>query len=331
MNIGHILLDNKPIFLAPMEDVSDLPFRKICKTYGVNLTYTEFVSSDGLLKNITSIKNKMYFSEDERPIGIQLYGNNIESMVHAAKIAEEANPDLIDLNFGCPVRKIANKGGGAGMLRDIPKLLQMTKEIVDSVKLPVTVKTRLGWDENSKIIIELAERLQDLGIKAITIHGRTREQMYSGEADWSLIGEVKNNQRMKIPVIGNGDIDSPEKALQMFNRYGVDALMIGRASIGNPYLFKQIRHYLDTGEKLPDLTLKQRIDNLKILINNSIEWSGEVSGILHMRRHMAKNFMELSDFRPLRIKMLRAANKNELWNSLDEIELKYQNNYNPGT
>ena len=244
-------------------------------------------------------------------------------MVEAAMIAEQANPQIIDLNFGCPVKKIANKGGGSGMLRDIPKLIEMTDQVIKSVNIPVTVKTRLGWDENNLVIVDLAERLQDIGVQGLTIHGRTREQMYTGEADWTLIGEIKNNPRMKIPIIGNGDVDSGEKAKLMFDRYGVDGIMIGRASIGNPYIFKEIRHYLETGKKLPELVLKEQIDNLKYMISQSIKWKGETSGIIGMRRHMAKKFNDLPDFRPLRIQMLRSETKDKLWETFDEIKNKY--------
>jgi nifR3 family TIM-barrel protein len=260
----------------------------------------------------------------ERPIGIQIYGNRIDAMVGAARLAEELRPELIDINFGCPVRKIATKGYGAGMLRDIPKLLAITEAVVKAVRIPVTVKTRLGWDEASKIIVGLAEQLQDTGISALTIHGRTREQIYSGVADWTLIGQVKNNPRMKIPIIGNGDIDSGEKARQMFDRYGVDGLMIGRAAIGNPHIFREVRHFLDTGENLPPRTISEQVDQLKQLIEKSIEWNGLPGGILHTRRHMALNFKGLPDFRPLRVKMLRSNNKEELWGILEEIEKRYQ-------
>lgn len=323
VKIGIIELRNEPVFLAPLEDVTDHPFRVICKNYGADFMYTEFISSDALVREVKTIIKKMQLYPVERPIGIQIYGNQIEAMAEAARLAEELKPELIDINFGCPVRKIANKGSGAGMLRDVPKLLAITEAVVKAVKLPVTVKTRLGWDSESKIIVDLAERLQDTGIQALTIHGRTREQIYSGVADWTLIGEVKNNPRMKIPIIGNGDIDSGEKARQMFDRYGVDGIMIGRAAIGNPYIFREIRHYLDTGEKLPPLPISKKIALLKELIEKSIEWKGLPGGILHTRRHMALNFKGLPDFRPLRIKMLRSNNKEELWEIFDEIEKRY--------
>jgi len=259
----------------------------------------------------------------ERPIGIQLYGNKIESMVEAAKLAENLNPELIDLNFGCPVKKIATKGGGAGLMKDIPKMVEMTAEVVKATKLPVTAKTRLGWDESNKNIVEIAERLQDVGIKAITIHGRTRTQMYKGEADWTLIGEVKNNPRIKIPVIGNGDIDNPEIALEMFNRYGVDAIMVGRASIGKPYIFKEIKHFLETGELLAKLTIPQQLELLKIHIDKSIDYAGTPRGIIRLRRHMAQSFKGLPYFRDLRIAMLRCSDYDELMGILGQISEKY--------
>ncbi len=306
-----------------MEDVTDHSFRVLCKEYGADFLFTEFISAEGLIRDVNKTKKKMLLFETERPIGIQLYGSNIDSMVEAAKIASESKPQLIDLNFGCPVRKIANKGGGAGMLKDIPKMIEMTKSVVNATKIPVTVKTRLGWDDNSKIIVDLAEQLQDTGIKALTIHGRTRAQMYSGLADWTLIGEVKNNPRIQIPIIGNGDIDSEETAHKMFDRYGVDAIMIGRASIGNPYIFKQIRHFLDKGEKLHELSLHEQIENLKLLIKRSIDWNGMPGGLIHTRRHMALNFKGLPDFRQLRIKMLRCFDEDKLWDIFEEIKAKY--------
>ena len=323
LKIGSLELRNEALFLAPMEDVTDHSFRLLCKEYGADFLYTEFVSAEGLIRKVNKTINKMSLFEAERPIGIQLYGSKIDSMVEAAKIAGESKPDIIDLNFGCPVRKIANKGGGAGMLKDIPKMIEMTKAVVNATNIPVTVKTRLGWDDGSKIIVDLAERLQDSGIKALTIHGRTRAQMYSGNADWTLIGEVKNNPRMFIPIIGNGDVDSGETARKMFDNYGVDGIMIGRSSIGNPYIFKEIRHFLDTGENLPRLNIHEQINNLKLLVSRSIEWNGLPGGILHMRRHMALNFKALPDFKPLRIKMLRCLDKDILWDIFDEIEKKY--------
>lgn len=323
IRIGNIELRDEPIFLAPLEDVTDHPFRVICKNYGADFMYTEFISSDAIVREVKTIVKKMQLYPAERPIGIQIYGNQVDAMAEAARLAEELNPELIDINFGCPVRKIANKGSGAGMLREVPKLIAITEAVVKAVKIPVTVKTRLGWDNDSKIIVGLAERLQDTGISALTIHGRTREQIYSGVADWTLIGEVKNNPRMKIPIIGNGDVSSGEKARQMFHRYGVDGIMIGRAAIGNPHIFREIRHYLNTGESLPPRTVSEQVSLLKEVIEKSIEWKGLPGGILHVRRHMALNFKGLPDFRPLRVKMLRSNNKEELWGIFEEIEKQY--------
>jgi len=321
--LGNTELREKPLFLAPMEDVSDTLFRLTCKEYGADFLYTEFISSEALIRDVNRTVKKMKITESERPIGIQIYGNITSSMVNAATIAEELKPDLIDINFGCPVKKIANRGGGSGMLRDIPKLLEITSEIVKTVKLPVTVKTRLGWDENSKVIVDLSEQLQDCGIQGLTIHGRTRAQMYTGEADWTLIGQIKNNPRIKIPIIGNGDIDSPEKAASMFDRYGVDGIMIGRGSIGNPHIFKEVRHYLETGEKLPPLTLTEQLEQLRKLVNSSVSLKGLPGGILHMRRHMAKNFNGLENFRDLRIRMLRCDDPQKLNLIFDEIRDRY--------
>ncbi|MEA3445814.1 MAG: tRNA dihydrouridine synthase DusB [Bacteroidota bacterium] len=323
LKIGNIELRNEPVFLAPLEDVTDHPFRVLCKNHGADFMYTEFISSDALVRDVKTIRKKMQLYPDERPIGIQIYGRQIDAMVGAAQLAEEMKPELIDINFGCPVRKIATKGSGAGMLRDIPNLIAITKAVVEAVKIPVTVKTRLGWDDKSKVIVSLSEQLQDVGISALTIHGRTREQIYSGVADWTLIGEVKNNQRMKIPIIGNGDIDSGEKARLMFDRYGVDGIMIGRAAIGNPHIFREVRHFLDTGESLPPLNISEQLTQLKLLIEKSIDWSGLPGGILHTRRHMALNFKGLPNFRTLRVKMLRSNTKEELWGVFDEIKKLY--------
>jgi len=323
MKIGNIEFCKYPVFLAPLEDVTDKVFRYLCKEYGADMMYTEFVSSEALIRDVKRSIQKMEIFDYERPIGIQIYGNKIESMVEAAKLAEQLNPDLIDLNYGCPVKKIASKGGGAGLLKDIPKMVEMTDKVVKATKLPVTAKTRLGWDESNKNIVEIAERLQDVGIKAITIHGRTRTQMYKGEADWTLIGEVKNNQRMKIPVIGNGDINNPEIALEMFNKYGVDAIMVGRASIGKPYIFKEIKHFLETGEKLPKLSTAEQVELLKIHVDKSIEYAGLPRGIIRMRRHMALSFKGLPHFRELRIKMLRCEDYEELIQIFNQISEKY--------
>lgn len=323
MKIGDLELRKDPLLLAPMEDVTDPSFRLLCKKYGADLMYTEFVSADALVRSIEKTERKLKIFDEERPVGIQLYGKNIDAMIEAAKIAEEAQPELIDINFGCPVKKIATKGAGAGMLQDIPKMIEMTRKIVEAVKLPVTVKTRLGWDNDTRIIVEVAEKLQDTGIKALTIHGRTRAQMYNGEADWTLIGEVKNNPRMHIPIIGNGDLTNPKKAKLYLDRYGVDALMVGRPSIGRPWIFREIRHYLDTGELLELPKIPEHVEMIREHLTNSIEWLGERRGILHMRRHLAITFKGLRDFRDLKIKMLRADTALEVHQYLNEIKETY--------
>ena len=314
MKIGNLDLGPRPVLLAPMEDVTDTPFRKLCKGYGADLMYTEFVSADAIIRDIKSSMKKLVIDDNERPVGVQIYGREIEPMVEAARIVEESNPDIIDINFGCPVKKIAGKGAGAGMLRDIPKLVEMTRQIVNAVKhTPVTVKTRLGWDENSKFVVDTAECLQDVGISAITIHGRTRAQMYTGQADWTLIGEVKNNPRMRIPVIGNGDIDSPQKAQEAFDKYGVDAIMIGRAAIGRPWIFQEVRHYLDTGELLPEATLAVVAQRLASQLDDTIAWIGdERRGILHVRRHIALSFKGIPNFKETRIRLLKAETAAEI-------------------
>lgn len=314
MKIGNLDLGPRPVLLAPMEDVTDTPFRKLCKGYGADLMYTEFVSADAIIRDIKSSMKKLVIDDNERPVGVQIYGREIEPMVEAARIVEESNPDIIDINFGCPVKKIAGKGAGAGMLRDIPKLVEMTRQIVNAVKhTPVTVKTRLGWDENSKFVVDTAERLQDVGISAITIHGRTRAQMYTGQADWTLIGEVKNNPRMRIPVIGNGDIDSPQKAQEAFDKYGVDAIMIGRAAIGRPWIFQEVRQYLDTGELLPEATLAVVAQRLASQLDDTIAWIGdERRGILHVRRHIALSFKGIPNFKETRIRLLKAETAAEI-------------------
>jgi len=329
VKIGNIELSEQPLLLAPMEDVTDKIFRRLCKSYGADLMYTEFVSADALVREVDKTLKKMELDDQERPIGIQIYGKDEEAMVEAARIAEDANPDLIDINFGCPVKKIASKGAGAGMLRDIPKMISITRSVVNAVKKPVTVKTRLGWDESSKNIIEIAEQLQDVGIQALTIHGRTRSQMYSGEADWTLIGKVKNNPRMSIPIIGNGDITNPLKAKQYLDKYGVDALMIGRAAIGRPWIFKEIKHYLKKGELCPTLTIPEHVEIIRKFVHQLIDWLGERKGILHSRRHLAISFKGLDHFRPLRIRMLRTESITELDEILNEIKLKWANHSSP--
>ncbi len=321
MQIANLDLGPQPVLLAPMEDVTDLPFRRLCKGYGADLMYTEFVSADAIIRDVKSSMKKLDIDPAERPVGVQIYGREIEPMVEAAKIVEQSNPDIIDINFGCPVKKVAGKGAGAGMLRDIPKLVEMTRQIVQAVDhTPVTVKTRLGWDENSKFIVDTAERLQDVGISALTIHGRTRAQMYTGEADWTLIGEVKNNPRMHIPIIGNGDIDSPVKAREMFDRYGVDAIMIGRAAIGKPWIFEEVKHYLQTGELLPEATTRQVADRLLAQLADTIAWIGdEKKAILHVRRHMALSFKGIPGVKEKRIRLLRAESTDAIRQCLDEI------------
>ncbi len=296
MIIGKTHLGKFPVLLAPLEDITDSAFRTICRSHGADLVYTEFVSSEALVRSAEKSSRKMVFDESERPLGIQIFGNNVEAMKTAALLAEEQNPELIDINFGCPVRKVAMKGAGAGMLNDIPLMLAITREVVNAVKLPVTLKTRLGWDENSKIIVDLAERLQDEGIKAITIHGRTRAQMYSGEADWTLIGKVKNNPRMQIPVIGNGDITSAPKAAEMFNRHGVDAIMVGRAAIGNPWIFKAIKTFIENGELIDSPGLPERIAVSLAHLNLAVQKKGDHKGIIEMRKHYAGYFKGLPDF-----------------------------------
>lgn len=327
MKIGSIELGEKPLFLAPMEDVSDLPFRKLCKRYGADMMYTEFVAADALIRNIPSSMSKTIIEDVERPVGIQLYGKDIEAMVEAAKIAETLKPDLIDINFGCPVKKIATKGAGSGMLRDVPKLIEMTSQIVKAVKLPVTVKTRLGWDESSKEIVMIAERLQDVGIQALTIHGRTRAQMYTGEANWTLIGEVKNNQRMHIPIIGNGDVVSPKIALERFDKYGVDGVMIGRGAIGRPWIFRETKHLLKTGEVLMPPSVDEQIDLLAAQVKETVAWIGERGGILHSRRHLATSFHGLNDFKSLKIQMLKASTLAELLVVFEEIKERYRGQF----
>jgi tRNA-dihydrouridine synthase B len=322
-NIAGIELGNYPLLLAPMEDITDPSFRYLCKRFGADLMYTEFISSDGLIRDGKKSVKKLDILEGERPIGIQLYGHIIESMVEACHIAVRSSPELIDINFGCPVRKIAHRGAGAGMLRNVSLMQEMTKAIVNSTSLPVTVKTRLGWDEESKNIVDVAEMLQDTGIQALTIHGRTRAQLYKGLADWTLIGKVKNNPRMKIPVIGNGDIDGPEKAKEMFDRYGVDAIMIGRATVGRPWIFREIKHFLETGEKLQEPTINEKVDLAKTHFQKSIEFKGFPRGLFEMRRHFASYFKGLPDFRETRIQLLTNTEPEEIFKILDTVADRY--------
>lgn len=314
MKIGNINFGAQSLFLAPMEDVTDIGFRLLCKRFGAAMVYTEFVSAEALVRNIKATVNKLTISNEERPVGIQIYGRDVDSMVEAAKIVEEVQPDVIDLNFGCPVKKVAGKGAGSGMLRNIPLMLDITKAVVKAVKTPVTVKTRLGWDSNSVIIPTLAEQLQDCGIQALTIHGRTRAQMYTGEADWTLIGEVKNNPRINIPIIGNGDICTPEQAKQAFERYGVDAIMIGRATFGRPWIFKEMVDYLSNNTQAEPLSLDMKMNILKEQLQINVDRIDEYRGILHTRRHLASSpiFKGIPDFKQMRIAMLRANTVKEL-------------------
>jgi nifR3 family TIM-barrel protein len=335
MKIANLQFPDKPLFLAPMEDVTDPAFRLLCKRFGVDMLYTEFVSSEALIRSVNRTQQKLTIYEQERPIAIQIYGHDPESMASAARITEEAQPDIIDLNFGCPVKKVAGKGAGAGLLKDIPRMLKITRDVVNAVKIPVTVKTRLGWDDDSKIIVELAERLQDCGIAALTIHGRTRAQMYKGDADWTLIGDVKNNSRMHIPIIGNGDVTTPERAKECFDRYGVDAVMVGRGAIGRPWIFAEIKKYFETGEQHSILSFEEQKSILKEHIIASVKWldidentdiesvsNQRLKGIIHSRRHLASTpvFKGIPNFKETRIAMLRADTLNELFRIIDEVE-----------
>ena len=322
MKIRNIDLGEKPVLLAPMEDVTDPAFRLLCKEFGAYMVYTEFVSSDALIRSVGKTMLKLNISDAERPVAIQIYGKDTDTMVEAARIVEQANPDILDLNFGCPVKRVAGKGAGSGMLQNVPKMLEMTRAVVDAVKLPVTVKTRLGWDADHKIIVDLAEQLQDCGIEALTIHGRTRAQMYTGEADWTLIGEVKNNPRMRIPIIGNGDVTTSQRAAECFDKYGVDAIMIGRGSFGRPWIFKEVKHYLQTGEEITGLTTRWKMDVLRREVADSVKLLDERRGILHVRRHLAASplFKGIPNFRDTRIAMLRASTLDELNAILDGIE-----------
>ncbi|GAB3167744.1 tRNA dihydrouridine synthase DusB [Telluribacter humicola] len=319
VKIGQIELGEFPLLLAPMEDVSDPPFRAVCKENGADLMYTEFISSEGLIRDAAKSVQKLDIFEYERPIGIQLFGSDIETMRSCAEIATRANPDLIDINYGCPVKNVACKGAGAALLQDIPKMVKMTEAVVKATHLPVTVKTRLGWDESTKNIEEVAERLQDIGIQALTVHGRTRVQMYKGSADWTLIARIKENSRIQIPIFGNGDIDTPEKALEYRNRFGVDGIMIGRASIGYPWIFNEIKHYFRTGEMMAPPTLAQRVEACRKHLEFSVRWKGEITGILEMRRHYTNYFKGLNHFKPYRMRLVESLSYPELNSILDEI------------
>lgn len=326
MKIGNIEFGEHPLFLAPMEDVTDPAFRLLCKRFGADMVYSEFISADALIRNIESTERKLTIFEKERPVAIQLYGRDTGPITEAAIKAETANPDIIDLNFGCPVKKVAGKGGGAGLLKDIPKMLEIIKSVVKSVKKPVTVKTRLGWDDHNKIITTLAEQIQDCGAQALAIHGRTRAQMYTGDADWTLIGEVKNNPRIHIPIIGNGDVTTPERAKECFDRYGVDAVMIGRGSIGQPWIFEEMKHYINNGEKIGKRKFNYYLSILKEQIENNINFIDEKRGILHSRRHLAASpiFKGIDNFKQTKIAILRAETKEDLYKILDSIEKEYK-------
>lgn len=330
MRIGNVDLGDKPVLLAPMEDVTDASFRVVCKKFGADMVYTEFIPSDGLIRDAAKAIAKMKTSDEEAPIAIQIYGNDPVAMVEAAKMADHAEEiagghgcDIIDINFGCPVNKIAGRGAGSGMMREPDKMVMITEQIVKSVRKPVTVKTRLGWDENSKIIVGLAERLQDTGIQALTIHGRTRCQMYKGEADWTLIGEVKNNPRMHIPIIGNGDINSARKAKEAFDRFGVDGIMVGRASFGHPWIFREIKHYLETGEELPPMSVRDRVALAKWHLSLSVGLKGPVTGVLEMRRHLSCYFKGLPDFKETRVRLVTEPSAVELDKLLDFVGEKW--------
>ncbi len=325
VKIANIELGEFPLLLAPMEDVSDPPFRALCKENGADMMYTEFISVEGLIRDADKSVQKLDIYEEERPIGIQIFGAEIDSMRKAAAIVEEAQPELLDINFGCPVKKVVCKMAGAGILQDIPKMVKLTKSIVDSTNLPVTVKTRLGWDEKTMFIEEVAERLQDVGIKALSIHGRTRKQMYKGEADWTLIGKIKENPRIQIPIFGNGDIDSPQKAVEYKNRYGVDGVMIGRASIGNPWIFREIKHYINTGEQLAPPTVSERVNAAKRHLERSIEWKGVKLGVNEMKRHYTNYFRGFRNIKYFRTLLVTENNPDVLFEILDQIHDRYSN------
>ncbi len=323
VKIGNIELPDFPLLLAPMEDVSDPPFRFVCKKEGADLMYTEFISSEGLIRDAWKSRQKLDIFDYERPVGIQIFGGDEEAMALSAKIVDTVQPDLLDINFGCPVKKVVCKGAGAGVLKDIDLMIRLTKAVVNSTSLPVTVKTRLGWDEKSINIMEVAERLQDVGVKALTIHGRTRAQLYKGFADWEKIGEVKNNPRIHIPIFGNGDMDTPEKVLDMKNKYGVDGVMIGRASIGYPWIFNEVKHFLKTGEHLPAPTLEDRVNVCKTHLMKSVDWKGEHVGIVEMRRHYSNYFKGLPNFKEIRSKLVTTDHLNEILDLLEVVRVKY--------
>jgi len=323
VQIGEINLGDFPLLLAPMEDVSDPPFRAVCKDHGADLMYTEFISSEGLIRDAAKSIQKLDIFPDERPVGIQIFGSEPDVMRESAIISAGVNPDLIDINYGCPVKQVACKGAGAALLRDVPKMVKITSEIVKAVNLPVTVKTRLGWDDQTKNVVDVAERLQDIGIKALSVHGRTRVQMYKGEADWTLIREIKENPRITIPVFGNGDVDSPEKALRMRNEFGVDGIMIGRASIGHPWIFNEIKHFFKTGKLLAKPTIEDRVTVCKKHLFASLKWKGNVLGILEMRRHYANYFKGLDHFKEYRMRLVTSNSFEEICAILDEINFRY--------
>lgn len=324
VKIGNINLGEFPLLLAPMEDVSDPPFRAVCKDHGADLMYTEFISSEGLIRDAIKSMKKLDIFDYERPIGIQIFGGDEEAMAMATQIVDATNPDLVDINFGCPVKKVVCKGAGAGILKDLPQMIRVTEAVVKSTKLPVTVKTRLGWDDDSKNILEVAERLQDAGIQALSIHGRTRAQLYKGQADWSLIAKVKENPRIHIPIFGNGDIDSPEKALEYKNKYGVDGIMIGRAAIGYPWIFNEIKHYFKTGTHLPAPTIADRVSVCRKHLHRSIQWKGDVLGILEMRPHYAQYFKGVDHFKEFRMRLVTSANLQMVEEILEEVLVKYR-------
>ncbi|AOR26280.1 tRNA dihydrouridine synthase B [Formosa sp. Hel3_A1_48] len=323
VKIGAIELPEFPLLLAPMEDVSDPPFRALCKEQGADVVYTEFISSEGLIRDAAKSTMKLDIYEKERPVGIQIFGANLDSMLRAVEIVEKSNPDIIDINFGCPVKKVVSKGAGAGILKDICLMEKLTAEMVKRTHLPVTVKTRLGWDHDSIRIVEVAERLQDVGIKALSIHGRTRAQMYKGNADWVPIAAVKNNPRMHIPIFGNGDVNSPERAMEMRDSYGLDGAMIGRACIGNPWFFKQVKHYFETGTHLEPISMSERVEAARRHLKMAIDWKGEVLGVLETRRHYTNYFKGIPNFKPYRTKMVTSDHSQDVFKAFDEVEAKF--------